>query len=92
MCYVFFLFEVYYIVGKGAKKLEKSGHLPYQARFINLTTTATMVGGTQLFEGAHLRISLKYAQNTQLSEGTDLCKIDVLKILIKEVEKEGENL
>ena len=24
------------------------------ARFFNLTTTATMVGGTQLFEGAHL--------------------------------------
>ena len=31
-----------------------------------------MVGGTQLFEGAHLRISFESAQNTKLSEGTDL--------------------
>ena len=38
-------------------------------RFYNLTTTATKAGGTQLFGGAHLRISFESAQNTKLSEG-----------------------
>ena len=44
------------------EKTTRSQLVPnFASLFYDLTTTATMVGGTQLFEGAHLRIFLQCA-------------------------------